>query len=162
MSENKQIPQPLPKSELPQESWSNKPIEEKPFDQESINAVEYYRDMLKEEEAKSSKFFKIKSGEEIEVYFDMKDPETGYKDSKVLKTNKKTGKAEEVVEKRMNFVLKNKKLNIRQLWVPSNTWALKAIKAMEHYGPGIIISREGEGLETDYDFLAPGFKMAAG
>lgn len=145
---------------LKQESWTNKPVEEKPFSQAAITNIEYLRDMLKAEADAQSKFFKIKAGEEIEVFFDMEDSETGYREADVLKTNKKTGQQEKVKENRMHFVLKNKKLNIRQLWIPSNTWALKAIKAMERYGPGIIISREGDGLDTDYDFIAPGFKRA--
>lgn len=148
-------------TELKQESWINKPKpDEGPLSQQAIDKIEAWDKELELKEKQNSNFFRMEDGEEVEVYFDMEDPNTGIRLGKAWKTNKKTNEREQIEREKMHFVLWNEKLQRTQIWSPSDTWARKAIQGIKDFGPGLKIRRKGEGLDTDYTFLPPGFKRA--
>jgi len=147
---NKKLPEPLPK-----ETWNNKPRTSKPFSQETISKMEAWTSEMEILANSQSKFFTISPGQEVEVFFDMEHPDVGFIDKTF-----KDSKGQEITKRVFQFVVFNIKAQKEQTWAPSITWGMKAIQAMKDYGDTLIIRRKGAGLDTDYDFIAPGFKMA--
>lgn len=138
--------------------WTNGPPKQpnsKPFDEQSANKLRQLKDEV--DSLSQSDFFKIASGESIEVFFDM-DNEGTKVETKTFKQKDGT----EVAQTRLTFQLFNMKTKNGQSWRPANTWARKAIQAMEDFNTNnLVVRRNGSSVsDTSYDFLPVGLKRA--